>query len=110
MTKRDKELPSSLAPQLVTPWCDLSRQREGAGLRSGEVHSLQFDHHLSHDVVPAVTVKGQHHKVQSQDLVEWKDGGQFCKRSGSSEIPSPIYWRLIIIRGNLKRVLQSALI
>ena len=66
----DQELPPSLAPQLVTPRCDLPCQRQWARFRSGEVHPLQLDHHLTHHVVPAVPVKGEHHKVQGQNLAE----------------------------------------
>merc|ERR1719234_1152783 len=54
------------------PWGDLSDQGEGAGLRVGKVQALHLHHHLPHHVVPAVPVKGQHHKVQRKDrqLVE----------------------------------------
>ena len=50
------------------PWGDLSAQWEGAGVRVGEVQALHLDQHLPHHVVPAVPVKGQHHKVQCKDL------------------------------------------
>ena len=72
VTKRDKELPPALAPQLVTPGRDLPGQGERAGVRPGEVHPLQLHHHLPHHVVPAVPVEGEHHKVQGEDLVEGK--------------------------------------
>ena len=50
------------------PWGDLSDQGEGAGLRVGEVQALHLHHQLAHYVVAAVAVKGQHHKVQCQNL------------------------------------------
>ena len=91
----DKKFPPALAPQLVTPRCDLPGngeraqsqyfgkltdkqqdrlpgQGKGAGLGAGEVHPLQLHHHLPHHVVPAVSVEGQHDKVEGENLVEEK--------------------------------------
>ena len=53
---------------LHTTWSDLSHERQGRSIRVGEVDILQLNHHLSHHVVPAVTVEAEHHKVQCQNL------------------------------------------
>ena len=50
------------------PWGDLSDQWERAALRVGEVQALHLHHHLAHHVVAAVSVKGQDHKVQCENL------------------------------------------
>ena len=53
---------------LHAPWGDVSDQGEGAHLRVLEVEVLHLQHHLPDDVIPAVAVEAQDHKVKGQNL------------------------------------------